>query len=412
MSRRRVVVTGLGCVTPLGAGVEATWDGLIHGRSGVATISSFDVGDLPTKIAAECRSFCSEDHFSVVEAKKLDRFTQFSLVSAKQALEDSGLLNSTYEPERVGVITGTGIGGIIELEAQDHVLMSRGPTRVSPFFIPKMMANAMSGQISIKYGFQGTNFVTASACASASHAIAMAVRCIQFDEADVVLSGGAEASITQLALSGFSALKALSRRNDNPQAASRPFDRDRDGFVMGEGCAILILEERERALRRGARVYAEVLGYGSTADAFHITAPREDGLGPARAIGLALRDGRLEPSQVDYVNAHGTSTEYNDVVETRAIKKVFGDHSRKLAISSTKSMIGHLLGAAGAVGSVAAILSIFRGVVHPTLNLENADPECDLDYVPGEARERRVRYAISNSLGFGGHNVCLAFGPP
>lgn len=408
MTRRKVVITGLGCVSPLGVGVETTWEGLVSGRSGIRRIAGFDPAEFTTQIAGECVDFTA-DYFPKVESKKIDRFSQFALVCADEALKDSGLLDSDYDPQRVGVITGSGIGGINELEAQDHVLIERGPSRITPFFIPKMMANAMSGVISIKYGFQGTSFVTGSACASASHAMGMALRAIQYGEADIILSGGSEAAITPLAIGGFCALKALSRRNDDPEAASRPFDKDRDGFVMGEGCAILVLEEKERALARGARIYAEFAGFGSTADAFHITAPKEDGTGPARAMEQALSDGSLSPDQIDYVNAHGTSTAYNDVVETRAIKLVFGSHAKQLAISSSKSMVGHLLGAAGAIGGLVSILSVARGVVHPTRNLDEADPECDLDYVPHEAREIPVRGAICNALGFGGHNVCLAF---
>jgi len=409
MSRRRVVVTGLGCVSPLGTGVEVTWEGMLNGRTGIAPIQSFDAADFPTRFAGECRSFSVDDHFPKVESKKLDRFTQFALVAAQAALEDSGILPHKVDPLRIGVILGSGIGGIWEIETQKQTLSERGPGRISPFFVPKMMANAMSGQISIRFNLQGTSYATASACASASHALGLALRSIQYGEADVMVSGGSEAAITPLSIGGFCALKALSRRNDQPEAASRPFDKDRDGFVMGEGSAILLLEELAHARRRGARIYAEFCGFGSTADAFHITAPREDGTGPSGAIDLALRDGEMRPDDIDYVNAHGTSTEYNDVVETIALKRSFGGHARKLAISSTKSMVGHLLGAAGAIGALASVLSIQRGVVHPTINLDHPDERCDLDYVPRTAREMKVRGAICNALGFGGHNVCLAF---
>jgi 3-oxoacyl-[acyl-carrier-protein] synthase II len=409
MAKRRVVITGLGCVTPLGVGVEVTFERMLRGESGVTPITAFDAAAFPTRIAGECRDFKSEAFFPVVESKKLDRFTQIALAAADEALKSSKLKDSKYDPTRVGVLVGSGIGGLIEIERMDRVLFERGPDRISPFFIPKMMMNAAAGQISIYHGFEGPNFATASACASASHALGLALRMIQYDEADVMIAGGSEATITPLSIGGFCSLKAMSRRNDDPAGASRPFDRDRDGFVMGEGSAILLLEELEHAKRRGAHIYAEFCGFGATADAFHVTAPKEDGAGPQRAMAIALKDGGLSPDSVDYVNAHGTSTEYNDIVETRALKGLFGDHAKKLAISSTKSMIGHLLGAAGAIGALVATLSVARGVVHPTRNLENPDPQCDLDYVPREAREMRVRAAICNALGFGGHNACLAF---
>ena len=409
MAKRRVVVTGLGAVTPLGVGAEITFERLLKGESGIAPIGSFDASAFATRVAGECRDFKPEDHFPRIESKKLDRFTQFALLATREALKQSGIEGAALDPMRIGVVIGSGIGGIAELESQDKVLFERGPDRITPFFIPKMMMNAAAGQISIYHGFQGPNFATASACASASHALGMALKTIQHDEADVMIAGGSEATVTPLAIGGFCALKAMSRRNDDPAGASRPFDRDRDGFVMGEGSAILVLEEVEHARRRGARILAEFAGFGSTADAHHITAPKEDGAGPIRAMQLALRDGGIDAGSVDYVNAHGTSTEYNDIVETRALKSVFGEHAPRLAISSTKSMIGHLLGAAGAIGAVVTTLSVARGVVHPTRNLENPDPQCDLDYVPREAREMRVRAAICNALGFGGHNACVAF---
>lgn len=410
MSRRRVVVTGVGGLTSLGVGMEKTWDGLVHGRSGIGPIQRFDASDYPTRFAGECRDFNVDDHFPHVVSKKLDLFTQYSLVAADEALADSGIDLAACDLDRFGCIVGSGIGGINELEAMHTVLMERGPGRISPHFIPKLMVNAMSGHISIKHGLRGTNFVTGSACASAGHAIGMALRAIQYDEADLILTGGAETAITPLGLGGFCALKALSRRNDDPQAASRPFDRERDGFVMGDGAAIVQLEELEHARARGARIYAEVLGYGSTADAHHITAPKEDGAGPAKAMGLAIKTAGIQLEEIDYINAHGTSTPYNDATETTAIKKVFGHHASKLAVSSSKSMIGHLLGASAAVEFAVIAKSVFHDVVHPTLNLENADPACDLDYVPGAAREMDVRCAMSNSLGFGGHNVSLVVG--
>ena len=413
MGRRRVVVTGLGCVSPLGLGVDATWNGLVEGRSGIGPIRSFDASDHTTQFAGECWDYAPEDHFPKVEAKKLDRFSQFAMVAAKEALEDSGILGEIErggaDARRVGVILGSGIGGINELEQQHAILLKRGPRRINPFFVPKLMVNAMSGQISIRFGLEGTCFATSSACASASHALGLALRSIQSGESDVVVSGGSEATITPLTIGGFNALKALSTRNDAPEAASRPFDRGRDGFVMGEGCAILMLEELEHAKARGAKIYGEFAGFGSTADAHHITAPREDGAGPTRAMQIALEDGGLTPGDVQYVNAHGTSTEYNDVVETVSLKQVFGDHAPKLAVSSTKSMVGHLLGAAGAIGALACVLSTHHDTVHPTINLEEPDERCDLDYVPGSARPMKVDAAIGNALGFGGHNVCVAF---
>lgn len=410
MARRRVVITGLGGLTSLGIGLDRTWEGLIQGRSGVGPVTRFDASAYPTRFAGECRDYVAEQHFPKVESKKLDLFTQFGMVAAKEALADSGIDLERCDRDRVGCVAGSGIGGIHELEAMHSVLLERGPGRISPHFIPKLMVNAMSGQISIAHGLRGTNFVTGSACASAAHAIGMALRSIQYDEADVILTGGSETAITPLGLGGFCALRALSQRNDEPQRASRPFDRERDGFVMGDGAAIAVIEELEHARRRGARIYAEVLGYGSTADAHHITAPKEDGDGPARAMSLALKDAGVAADEVDYVNAHGTSTPYNDAIETRAIKRALGDRARKVAVSSTKSMIGHLLGASAAVEFAVIAKSVFHNTVHPTLNLENPDPDCDLDYVPGSARDINVRVAISNSLGFGGHNVCLVVG--
>ena len=352
-------------------------------------------------------------HLSVLEARKLDPFTQWALVATREALRDAGLeLASQPEEqrERFGCILATGIGGITGIEEQFLAMLEKGPRRVSPHFIPRIMANAVSGQVAIENGILGTTFTTSSACASAGHAMGMAWRAIQMGDADLVVTGGSESATTRLGLAGFCSAKALSTRNDDPSAASRPFDAQRDGFVMGEGCGVLIFEELQRARARGARIYCEVKGYGSTDDAFHITAPREDGSGPARAFREALRHGRINPDQVDYINAHGTSTKYNDAIETRALKLAFGEHARKLAISSTKSMVGHLLGASAAIELVATALSVHRGVVHPTRNLEHPDPECDLDYVPGAAREMRVRNALSNSLGFGGHNVSLLVG--
>ncbi len=410
MTRRRVVVTGLGGLTSLGVGFDKTWESLVSGKSGIGPIQRFDVSAFPVRFAGLVNEYEAEKFFPKVESKKLDLFTQYAVVAADEAIKDSGVDLESCNRDRVGCVLGSGIGGINELESTHTTYMERGPDRISPHFIPKLMVNAMSGVISIRHGLRGTNFVTGSACASAGHAIAMALRAIQYDEADMIVSGGSETAVTPLGLGGFCALRALSTRNDDPQAASRPFDKDRDGFVMGEGAAIVVLEELEHAKKRGARIYAEFLGFGSTADAHHITAPKEDGAGPSRAMLSALKDGGVQPEQVSYINAHGTSTLYNDAIETTAIKRTFGDHARKLAISSTKSMIGHLLGASAAVEFAVTALSIHKNVVHPTRNLTNADPSCDLDYVPGSARDLNVRYALSNSLGFGGHNVSLLLG--
>ncbi len=409
---RRVVVTGLGTINPLGLDVETSFSRMLRGENSVGPITRFDTSEQSVKFAA-CVDWDPLKHFPAPDLRKLDPFTMWALVATDEALKDAGIDPSKEdEParERYGCILGTGIGGITGIEEQHQTMLEKGPRRVSPHFVPRIMANAVSGQVAIRNGLLGTCFTTSSACASAGHAIGMAWRAIQLGDADLVITGGAESATTPLALAGFASAKALSTRNDDPAAASRPFDKDRDGFVMGEGCGVLVLEELERARKRGARIYAEVKGFGSTDDAFHITAPREDGMGPARALREALKQAKLNPEDVDYINAHGTSTPYNDAIETRAIKHVFGPHAKKLAISSTKSMIGHLLGASAAVELVVTALSVYRGQVHPTRNYTTPDPECDLDYVPGSAREMRVRNALSNSLGFGGHNVSICVG--
>jgi 3-oxoacyl-[acyl-carrier-protein] synthase II len=409
---RRVAITGLGTVNALGSDVKTSWPRMVAGENGVEPITRFDVEDLPVRFAAMV-DWNPEEMFSGPDFRKLDSFTMFALKSAQEAWLDAGIDPAEVpeeERERFGCIIGTGIGGITGIEEQHSVLLERGPRRVSPHFIPRIMANAVSGQVAIRFGILGTTFTTSSACASAGHAIGMALAAIRSNEADLVVTGGAESATTKLAISGFASAKALSTRNDAPEHASRPFDRDRDGFVMGEGSGILIFEELERARARGARIYAEVKGFGSTDDAFHITAPKEDGLGPARAFRLAMKAGGVDPDTVDYINAHGTSTPYNDAIETRAIKACFGDHAREIAVSSTKSMIGHLLGASSAVELVATTMSIHAGVVHPTRNYTTPDPELDLDYVPNEAREATIRNALSNSLGFGGHNVSVCLG--
>jgi len=400
----------MGAVSPLGLTLEATWDSLLEGKSGAAPVTRFDTSKHSTKFACDVKGFRGEDYFGKLELRRIDFFTQHLLVACDEAMKDSGLDMGREDPTRAGCVLGTGIGGIFEFENTKNVATAKGVDRVSPFFIPKMMGNAMAGQASIRYNLQGTSFATVSACASSSHAIGLALRTIQWGEADIMLTGGSEAATSELGLAGFCAMKALSTRNDDPTRASRPFDRERDGFVMGEGAAGLVLEDYERAKARGANIYAEVLSYGSTDDAHHITAPRGDADGSTRAILLALQDGNIKPEEVEYVNAHGTSTELNDKSETLALKKAFGDHVHKLQVSSTKSMVGHLLGASGALEMAAVALTISRGHIHPTINYEYPDPDCDLDYVPNEARECNVRIAISNSLGFGGHNACLAVG--
>lgn len=410
MSRRRVVITGIGAVSSLGLDMPTNWANMLAGKSGAGPITKFDTSKHTAKFACEVWDWEEEKHFPRTESKRLEKFTMYYLVAADEAMKQCGIDLDKSDRERFGVITGTGIGGIHEIEKSKVLQIERGADRVSPFFIPKIMANAMAGQAAIRFGALGTCYVTSSACASASHAIGMALRTIQWGEADIMLTGGSEGATTELGLAGFCALKAVSTRNDDPTKASRPFDRDRDGFVMGEGAAALVLEEYEHAKARGANILCEVLGYGSTDDAFHITAPNEDADGPTRAMRQALKDANAAPDTVQYVNAHGTSTHLNDKIETAAIKRVFGDHAKKLAVSSSKSMVGHLLGASGAIELAACAMSIQSGSVHPTINYETPDPDCDLDYVPNQAREMRVDRAISNSLGFGGHNTSLVIG--
>lgn len=410
MSRRRVVLTGLGTVNPLSHNVSDYWQGLLAGRSGIGPIRQFDTSAYKVHFGGEVKDFAPEKYIEPKLARRLDRFVHFALVAAKEAVRDSGLDFSKEDPFRCGVIIGSGIGGLSEFEEQHDRYREGGPGRISPFVIPKMIANSASGTISIEFGLAGPNTTVATACASAAHSIADALRAIQYDQADIMLTGGSEAGITPMGLGGFCAARALSQRNDDPQRASRPFDKDRDGFVLSEGAGIVVLEELEHARKRGATIYAELLGSGNTADAHHITAPHPDGLGAARAMELALRDAHLNIDDIGYINAHGTSTELGDIAETKAIKRVFGEHAKKLAVSSTKSMIGHLLGASGGVELIATVLSLKHGVLHPTINYQTPDPDCDLDYVPNQAREVRVRYALSNSFGFGGHNCSLAAG--
>lgn len=410
MSRRRVVVTGLGTVNPLASEVPGYWKRLCAGQSGIAPIAQFDTSAFKVHFGGEVKNFDAKNVLDAKTSRHLDRFAQFAMVAAIEAVKDSGLDFSKEDPFRSGVIIGSGIGGLNEFEDQHGTYLAKGPGRIGPFVIPKMIANAAAGNVSIHFGLSGPNTAVSTACASAAHAIGDALRAIQWDYADVMVTGGSEAAITPMGLGGFIAARALSSRNDDPAAASRPFDKDRDGFVLSEGAGLLVLEELEHAKKRGAPIYAEVLGVGSTADAHHITQPHPCGAGASQAMTLALRDAQTNPNDVQYVNAHGTSTELGDVAETQAIKQVFGDHAKRLAISSTKSMIGHLLGASGGVELIATVLAIKHSLVHPTINLHTPDPACDLDYVPNRTREMRVRRAISNSFGFGGHNCCIVVG--
>ncbi len=411
MHKRRVVITGLGAVTPIGNTTSEFWEGCISGRNGVAPITHFDASRFDTKFAGEVKNFNAELYFDRKAARRVDRFTLFSVASATQALEDSGINLDETDKNRFGVIYGSGIGGLKTLEEQtEKYLKERNPKVISPFFVTMMIADISAGQISIRFGLKGPNYSTTSACATASHAIADAFIHIQRGSADLMICGGAEASVTELGIGGFNAMRAISTWNDRYQEASRPFDKDRSGFVMGEGSGALILEELEHAKARGAKIYAECLGIGLTADANHITAPDPEGNGAVRSMQEAIRDAGITPEQVDYINAHGTSTELNDVTETRAIKTVFGDHAYKLSVSSIKSMTGHLLGAAGAIESVATVLAIKHGIIPPTINLDEPDPLCDLDYTPKVARKRDIRYAVKNTFGFGGHNASLLFG--
>ena len=405
--KRRVVVTGVGLVTPLGIGSEPTWEALINGRSGVGLITRFDASAYASQIAAEVKGFDVESWFEKKQAKNVDHFVQYAVAAAEMAWQDSGLSITEENSDRIGVITGCGMGGLPTIEEYHQVVVERGPRKITPFFIPRVIPNMVSGQISIRLGSKGPNLSQTTACAAGTHAVGEAFRHIAYGDCDVVITGGSEAVICPLAVGGFSAMKALSTRNDAPQAASRPFDRDRDGFVISEGSGMLVLEELESARSRGAKIYAEIIGYGQTSDAFHIAAPPEDGEGAARCMAMALRDAGLAPDQVDYINAHGTSTPLNDLCETKAIKTVFGDHAYKLAVSSTKSMTGHMLGAASGIEAAFTALTVFHGIIPPTINLENPDPDCDLDYVPLHAREQRIRVALSNSFGFGGTNGVL-----
>jgi len=407
-SPRRVVVTGMGVVSPLGSDVETFWRRLIAGESGIGRVTRFDLTGYATTIAGEVQGFQAEDYLDRKEVRRADLFVQYAIGAAVQAVKQAGVSPETVDPTRYGVIVGSGIGGIATLEDQHRTLLEKGPGRVSPFFIPMMISDMAAGQISIQLGAKGPNYCTVSACASGAHAVGDAMRHIQNDEADVMITGGAEAPVTPVSFAGFCSMKAMSTRNDEPTRASRPFDSQRDGFVMGEGAGIVVIEELEHAKRRGATIFAEIVGYGATGDAHHITAPAPEGEGAARAMRAAIADSGLPPESFGYMNAHGTSTPLNDKFETQAIKSVLGDHARKIAISSTKSMTGHLLGAAGGLETVICVLALERKTLPPTINYDNPDPDCDLDYVPNTARTVEVQAALSNSLGFGGHNVTLA----
>jgi 3-oxoacyl-[acyl-carrier-protein] synthase II len=408
---RRVVVTGVGLITPLGTGVEKNWEALSVGRSGIGPLTRFDVADFPTRFAGEVTDFNATDWIEKKEVRKMDLFIQYAMGAAEQAMQGSGLPINEDNADSIGVLIGVGIGGLYTIEENHQIFLDSRLRRLTPFFIPKVISNLAPGHISIKYGARGANMTTTSACASGSHAVGEAYRMIRGGYLDAAITGGTEAPLTPLGVGGFAAMRALSTRNENPQAASRPFDLNRDGFVIAEGAAVLILEERENAIARGAKILAEIVGYATNSDAFHITSPSPEGQGAAKCMQRCLEDGDLNPAEVDYINAHGTSTPPGDLAETQAIKRVFGEHAARIAVSSTKSMTGHTLGAAGAIESVYTVLAIKRGLIPPTINYETADPQCDLDYVPNTARPAKIRIALNNSFGFGGTNTTLAFRP-
>lgn len=404
---RRVVVTGIGLVTPLATGTRETWDALVNGKSGIGPITHFDASAHASQIAAEVKDFNSEDYFEPKQAKNLDMFVQYAMAAADMAAQDSGIEFTDDIAERVGVITGCGMGGLPTIEQYHQVLLERGPRRITPFLIPRIIPNMASGHISMRFNAKGPNLALTTACAAGTHAVGEAFRSVAYGDSDIVITGGAEAVVCPLAVGGFSAMKALSTRNDDPAAASRPFDKDRDGFVIAEGSGMLILEELEHAKARGAKIYAEMAGYGQTSDAYHIAAPPENGEGGARCMKKALYDAGMNPEDIDYINAHGTSTPLNDRCETAAVKSVFGDHAYNLCLSSTKSMTGHMLGGAGGIEAAFSALTLQNGIIPPTINLENQDPNCDLDYVPNTARELAIRTVMSNSFGFGGTNAVI-----
>jgi 3-oxoacyl-[acyl-carrier-protein] synthase II len=407
--KRRVVVTGMGTITPVGNDVATTWRSLLEGKSGTAPITKFDASNFPVKFAAEVKGFNPLDYMDRKEAKRADQYTQYAVAAARQAMTNAGLVERNgMDPDRIGVIIGSGIGGLKSFEEQHDVYRERGVGKISPFFIPMFIADIAAGIVSMMFNAKGPNYATVSACATSAHAIGDAYRTIQYGDADMMITGGAEATVTPMAIGGFANMKALSERNDSPETASRPFDATRDGFVMGEGAGILILEELEHALGRGATIYAEIVGYGATGDAYHLTAPAPDGEGAQRAMKRALKDAGLEPKDIQYINAHGTSTPANDFNETRAIKAVFGEHAKNVNVSSTKSATGHMLGAAGAVEAVVSAMVVGTGIIPPTINYQNPDPELDLNYTPNKSVERDVNAVLSNSFGFGGHNTTLA----
>lgn len=407
-SRRRVVITGIGVITPIGIGKEEYADALYNGRSGIRKLTSFDASEYTSQIAGEVKNFNPEKYFDRRKLRHLDKFAQFAIASAVMAVEDSGLEISKERVDRIGVIVGSGIGGLPTIEAEHKVLLAKGPRKISPFLIPMLINNIAAGEIAIRFGVTGVNYSVTSACATANHAMGDALRLIRYGDADIIIAGGTESAITPLGYGGFCSIRALSTKNEEPEKASKPFDKNRDGFVMSEGAGITILEELEHARARGAKIYVELCGYGATDDAYHITAPNPDPKAVVNAIKRALEDGELTIDDIDYINAHGTSTVYNDKIETSAIKQVFGERAYKIPISSTKSMIGHTLGAAGSTELIATIVCMERGFIHPTINYETPDPECDLDYVPNTPRKATVKAAILNSLGFGGHNAVLA----
>lgn len=406
MAKHRVVITGVGAVTPLGNDVETTWKNIVEGKSGIGPLTRVNADDYPAKVAAEVKDFNAEEFMDRKEARKMDRFTHYAVASALMAVKDANLTINESNAERVGVWIGSGIGGMETFEQQYETFLQRGYRRVSPFFVPMLIPDMATGQVSITLGAKGFNSCTVTACATGTNSIGDAFKVIQRGDADVMISGGAEAPITKMSVAGFCANTALST-NPDPKTASRPFDKNRDGFIIGEGSGIVVLEELEHALARGAKIYGEIVGYGSTGDAYHITAPAPGGEGGARAMKMALNDAGINPNEIDYINAHGTSTEYNDKYETMAIKEVFGEHAYKVAISSTKSMTGHLLGAAGAIEAIFSLLAIRDSIIPPTINLETPDPDCDLDYVPNVARPQEIKVVMSNSLGFGGHNATI-----
>lgn len=407
MSKRRVVVTGLGIISPIGNTVDAAWASLMAGRSGIVRISRFDASAFASQIAGEVKGFDVSAYLSAKEARRMDVFIHYGLAAGIDAFRDSGIVVTDANRERIGVNIGSGIGGLPMIEETHKTYLAEGPRKISPFFIPSSIINMIAGHLSIHFGLQGPNLALVTACTTGTHAIGESARAIERGEADVMIAGGSESTVCPLAIGGFGAARALSTRNDDPAGASRPWDKGRDGFVLGEGAGVVVLEEYEHAKARGARIYCEVIGYGKGADAYHMTAPTEDGSGAARCMNAALRDAGINPDQVDYINAHGTSTQLGDVAETRAIKTIFGDHARKLMVSSTKSMTGHLLGAAGGVEAVFTALALARNAIPPTINLHEPDPECDLDYVPNTARDARIEIALSNSFGFGGTNGTL-----